>query len=194
MGSASARPCVGTATCRAGVTRPVTAHRAVIFGAACRTCPLRARCTSAEGGRTLRLHPRDAVLRAVRAAWAAQPALREDYKKYRPNVERVISQVASRGGRRLKLRYRGTAKNNAWLKNRAAALNLRNLTGRGCPRQGPCGHPSPLPGSCRREERPRCRPKGLAYHRTDGHCRRSSRPNSPLFSGLLVGLADRGAE
>ena len=46
-------------------------------------------------------------------------------------MERVISQVASRGGRRLKLRYLGTAKNNAWLKNRTAALNLRNLTGRG---------------------------------------------------------------
>jgi hypothetical protein len=46
-------------------------------------------------------------------------------------VERVISQVASRGGRRLKLRQLGTAKNNAWLKNRTAALNLRNLIGRG---------------------------------------------------------------
>ena len=46
-------------------------------------------------------------------------------------MERVISQVASRGGRRVKLRYLGTAKNNAWLKNRTAALNLRNLIGRG---------------------------------------------------------------
>jgi IS5 family transposase len=120
-----------TVTCPAGVTRRITARRAVIFGAACRTCPLRARCTTAQDGRTLRLHPQDAILRAARAAWAAQPALREDYRKYRPNVERVISQAASRGGRRLKLRYRGTAKNNAWLKNRTAALNLRNLLGRG---------------------------------------------------------------
>jgi hypothetical protein len=46
-------------------------------------------------------------------------------------VERVISQLASRGGRRLQLRYRGTANNNAWLKRRTAALNLRNLIGRG---------------------------------------------------------------
>jgi IS5 family transposase len=121
----------GTVTCPAGVTRPITGRRAVIFGAACRSCPLRARCTTAKGGRTLHLHPCDAILRGARAAWAAQPALREDYNKYRPNVERVISQVASRGGRRLKLRYLGTAKNNAWLKNRAAALNLRNLISRG---------------------------------------------------------------
>jgi len=58
-------------------------------------------------------------------------ALRENYRKHRPNVERVISQVASRGGRRLKLRYLGIARNNAWLKNRTAALNLRNLISRG---------------------------------------------------------------
>jgi hypothetical protein len=44
------------------------------------------------------------------------------------------SQVASRGGRRLKLRYLGTARNNAWLNDRTAALNLRNLIGRGLTR------------------------------------------------------------
>ncbi len=125
----------GTVTCPAGVTRPVTARRYATFGAACRTCPLRARCTTAKDGRTLRLHPHDAILRAARASWAAQPALREDYRKYRPNVERVISQAASRGGRRLKLRYLGTARNNAWLKNRTAALNLRNLINRGLDRR-----------------------------------------------------------
>jgi transposase len=121
----------GSVTCPAGVTRRITARRAVIFGAACRTCPLRTRCTAAKDGRTLHLHPRDALLRAARADWAAQPALRESYRKHRPNIERVISQIASRGGRRLKLRYRGAARNNAWLKNRTAALNLRNLITRG---------------------------------------------------------------
>ena len=50
-------------------------------------------------------------------------------------MERVISQLASRGGRRLKLRYRGTLNNNAWLKRRTAALNLRNLIGRGLTRR-----------------------------------------------------------
>jgi hypothetical protein len=56
-----------------------------------------------------------AMLRAARAGWAAQPGLGEDYRKFRPSVERVISQIASRGGRRLKLRYLGTVRNNAWL-------------------------------------------------------------------------------
>ncbi|HEX2319329.1 MAG TPA: hypothetical protein VHJ18_10150 [Streptosporangiaceae bacterium] len=50
-------------------------------------------------------------------------------------MERVIAQVATRGGRRIKLRYLGTTRNNAWLKNRAAALNLRNLLGRGLVRE-----------------------------------------------------------
>ena len=124
----------GTVTCPAGVTRRITARRNVTFGAACRGCPLRSRCTASKTGRALILHPRDALLRAARAGWAASPGPRKDYKKYRPNVERVISQVASRGGRRLKLRYLGTARNNAWLKNRTAALNLRNLIGRGLTR------------------------------------------------------------
>jgi IS5 family transposase len=125
----------GTVTCPAGLSRPITARRSATFGAACRGCPLRPRCTAAKDGRSLRLHPQDAILRAARASWAAQPALREDYRKYRPNVERVISQVASRGGRRLKLRYLGTARNNAWLKNRTAALNLRALISRGLARE-----------------------------------------------------------
>jgi hypothetical protein len=115
-------------TCPAGVTRPLTARRTATFGAACRACPLRDRCTTRQDGRSLVLHEHDALLRAARTGWAAQ---REDYRKYRPNIERVISQVASRGGRRLKLRYLGTARNNAWLKNRTAALNLRNLISRG---------------------------------------------------------------
>jgi hypothetical protein len=77
----------------------------------------------------------DALLRGVRAGWATQPALRESYRKHRPNVERVISQIASRGGRRLKLRYRGAARNNAWLKRRTATLNLRNLINQGLTRE-----------------------------------------------------------
>jgi IS5 family transposase len=124
----------GTVTCPAGVTRRITARRNVTFGAACRSCPLRARCTANKTGRALILHPRDALLRAARRDWAARPELRQDYRKYRPNIERVISQVATRGGRRLKLRYLGTARNNAWLKNRTAALNLRNLISRGLTR------------------------------------------------------------
>ena len=54
---------------------------------------------------------------------------------HRPNVERAIAQVATWRGRRLKLRYRGEPANHAWLKRRTAALNLRNLLGRGLARR-----------------------------------------------------------
>jgi IS5 family transposase len=124
----------GTVTCPAGVTRPITPSRHVVFGAACRGCPLRERCTTSKSGRAVTLHPHDGLLRAARAAWAADPALHQDYAAHRPHVERVIAHVATFRGRRIKLRYRGTAKNHAWLKRRTAALNLRNLAGRGLAR------------------------------------------------------------
>jgi len=38
----------GTATCPAGVTRPVSPTRVVTFGAACHDCPLRERCTTSK--------------------------------------------------------------------------------------------------------------------------------------------------
>jgi IS5 family transposase len=126
----------GTVTCPAGITRFITARNAVIFGAACRDCPLRERCTTSKDGRTLHLHEHDALLRAARAAWSAGTGLREDYMKHRPNVERAVAHVATWRGRRLKLRYRGTARNHAWLKRRTAAVNLRNMLGRGLARRG----------------------------------------------------------
>ena len=126
----------GTVTCPAGQTVALSRTRIATFGVLCRDCPLRARCTTCKTGRKLVLHPRDDLLRAARAGWAASSGLREDYMTHRPNVERAIAQVATWRGRRLKLRYRGTAKNHAWLKRRTAALNLRNLISKGLTRDG----------------------------------------------------------
>jgi IS5 family transposase len=125
----------GTVTCPAGHTVTLSRTRIAAFGAACRDCPLRTRCTTCKTGRKLVLHPRDDLLRAARAGWAASSGLRKDYMTHRPNVERAIAQVATWRGRRLKLRYRGAARNNAWLKRRTAALNLRNLLGKGLARR-----------------------------------------------------------
>jgi hypothetical protein len=127
-------PKAGTVTCPNAITRPISTTGIATFGAACRDCPPRGRCTTAKTGRKLVVGDHDALLRQARRQWAQDPGLREAYRQHRPNVERVISQLASRGGRRLKLRYRGTATNNAWLKRRTAALNLRNLIGRGLTR------------------------------------------------------------
>src|SRR6266511_2502641 len=125
----------GTVGCPAGHTRPISATGVATFGALCRACPLRQQCTTCKTGRKIVLHAHDTLLRQARRDWAADPRLRDDYRQHRPNVERVISQLASRGGRRLKLRYLGVAANNAWLKRRTAALNLRNLIGRGLTRR-----------------------------------------------------------
>ncbi len=125
----------GTVTCPAGHTVALSRTRIATFGVLCRDCPLRERCTTCKTGRKLVLHERDDLLRQARADWAARGGLREDYMKHRPNVERAVAQVATWRGRRLKLRYRGTAKNNAWLKRRTAALNLRNLIGKGLTRR-----------------------------------------------------------
>ena len=126
----------GTVTCPAGHTVQLSRTRIATFGVRCRDCPLRARCTTSKTGRKLVLHERDDLLRAARADWAADPKLRQDYMAHRPNVERAVAQVATVRGRRLKLRYRGVAKNHAWLKRRTAALNLRTLIGRGLARSG----------------------------------------------------------
>ena len=85
----------GTVTCPAGNTVTLSRTRIATFGVACRDCPLRERCTTCKTGRKLVLHPRDDLLRAARADWAADPGLREDYMAQRPNVERAVAQVAT---------------------------------------------------------------------------------------------------
>jgi hypothetical protein len=114
----------GTVTCPNGVTRPISRTRRVKFGAACRGCPLRARCTTATAGRSLELHQHDALLRAHRARWHTDPDLRADYRTKRPLVERSLAWL-TRGTRRVP--YRGEIKNDAWWHLRAAAINLRRL-------------------------------------------------------------------
>ena len=125
----------GTVTCPAGHTVALSRTRIAAFGVRCRDCPLRAPCTTCKTGRKLVLHPRDDLLRAARADWAAGAGLRKDYMAHRPNVERAVAQVATWRGRRLKLRYRQVARNHAWLKRRTAAVNLRNLLGKGLARR-----------------------------------------------------------
>jgi hypothetical protein len=56
-----------TVTCPAGHTRPVSpTTRTAAFGALCRTCPLRARCTKSKTGRKIVLHEHDTQLRQAR--------------------------------------------------------------------------------------------------------------------------------
>lgn len=121
----------GTVTCPAGVTRPINRARQVNFGVACRGCPLRARCTRSATGKSMRIRDHDALARAHRAR-AADPDFQAVYRQHRPMVERSLAWL-TRGNRRL--RYRGTARNDAWLHLRAGAINLRRLLNLGLQRQ-----------------------------------------------------------
>jgi len=124
----------GTVTCPNDVTRPMSSKRYVTFGAACAGCPLRARCTKAEGGRSMEIHPHDGLLRQARAR-ARTGQFRQAYRT-RAMVERVIAWTATCNGRRVRLRYIGATRNNAWLHKRCAGINLRTLVNAGLTRDG----------------------------------------------------------
>jgi IS5 family transposase len=112
-----------TATCPAGVIRTITRAGNAIFETACRGCALRPRCTTSASGKTLHLRPHDALQRRARAS-ARNIDWQNEYRQHRPMVERTISWL-TRNNR--KVRYRGVAKNDHWLRHRAAAINLRRL-------------------------------------------------------------------
>ncbi|TLQ42089.1 transposase [Streptomyces marianii] len=91
------------------------------FKKPCAGCPLRERCV-------LQVHPQHQRLADARAQ-ATDPAWTDTYRRWRPPVERGIAWLTAKGNRRL--RYLGTLKNGTWLRNRAAALNLRQLVNLG---------------------------------------------------------------
>jgi len=117
-----------TATCPAGHTVTITAHRRATFGALCRECPLRSRCTNAKDGRMLRLHPHDEALVESRRAWR-DGDFAEDYRRWRPMVERTIAWLVADNHRRV--RFRGVERNELGLSLRIAAINLRRLVNLG---------------------------------------------------------------
>jgi len=112
-----------TATCPAGATRDITPAGNAIFTTACRSCALRARCTTSVSGKTLHLRPHDALQRAARVS-ARSPDWQNEYRQHRPMVERSIAWLTRQNRR---VRYRGVANNDLWLHHRVAAVNLRRL-------------------------------------------------------------------
>ncbi len=116
-------PDAGTLTCPAGVTRPISAKGTVTFGAACRDCPFRDRCTTAVDGRTVKLSEHHQLQREHRQR-AAEPGFQAIYRQHRPMVERTLAWL-THGNRRVP--YRGVVKNNTWFHHRVAAVNLRRL-------------------------------------------------------------------
>ncbi len=120
----------GEVTCPAGHTVPLSApggrfqQRRAVFADLCRGCPLRERCTNAKAGKIVTIRPHHDRQVAARHQATTDPDWQDEYRRWRPMVERGIAWL-TRGSRRL--RYRGVVKNDAWLHSRAAAVNLRTL-------------------------------------------------------------------
>ncbi len=120
-----------TVTCPAEVTVPIQrggeGDGMASFGAGCADCPLRAQCTTAASGRTVRVGRHEQRLSDARAE-QQQPHWQADYRATRPKVERMLGHLMRRkhGGRRA--RVRGTDKVEADFNLLAAAVNLARLT------------------------------------------------------------------
>lgn len=120
----------GTVTCPANQVVAITPTRhgggRAAFKAHCVSCPLRSACTVARSGRTITIHPHEAILQRARAE-QRQPGWAEHYRANRPIVERVIAHFVYRswGGRRA--RTRGLRRVATDLDTRAGALNWARL-------------------------------------------------------------------
>jgi len=119
----------GTVTCPAQRTvaiRKGLRYRVARFGVLCNSCPLRAQCTTSRRGRVISIHPQEAALQHAKAR-QKDPSWQQDYRTYRPIVERKISHFTRRpwGGR--KARCRSQKRILTDILTRASALNLARL-------------------------------------------------------------------
>jgi IS5 family transposase len=122
-----------TVTCPNNVTVTITTKGNAVFAKHCAGCPVRVRCTTAKHGRTLKISEHDIELVTARREWN-DGVFKDDYKQYRPMVERGIAWIVTNGHRRV--RYRGVEKNRAQLNMRVAAINLRRLVNLGLNHNG----------------------------------------------------------
>jgi hypothetical protein len=111
----------GQLTCPAGVSMPFQAGRTVRFPKdTCAACPLRARCTASSAGRSVSIHPDEALLTELRHRQQT-PQGREELRE-RVQVEHALAHVGHWQGRRA--RYLGTRKNLFDLRRVAVVHNL----------------------------------------------------------------------
>jgi transposase len=111
----------GQLTCPAGVAMPFEPGKTVRFPkGTCAACPLRARCTTSSNGRSVSVHPDEALLAELRQRQQSpdgRARLRE-----RVAVEHALAHVGHWQGRRA--RYNGARKNLFDLRRVAVVHNL----------------------------------------------------------------------
>jgi len=91
--------------------------------ATCAACPLRARCCTGQGGRTITMGPHHAALQAARERQQTAD-FKERYRQHRGGVEGCLSALVRGQGIRVH-RYVGRAKNNLRALFVGVAVNLR---------------------------------------------------------------------
>jgi Transposase DDE domain len=114
----------GMVRCPAGQVAPITSSGRVSFARHCQGCPLRRRCTTAKGGRTIHLHRYEGELRAARGR-AVTRTFQESYRRRRPMVEGSIAWLVADGCRRVP--YRGDRTQPAVVVVAGRLVNLRRL-------------------------------------------------------------------
>ena len=111
----------GQLTCPAGVAMPFAPGKTIRFPKdTCAACPLRARCTTSSNGRSVAIHPDEALLAELRQRQQT-PEGRAKLRE-RVAVEHALAHVGHWQGRRA--RYRGTRKNLFDLRRAAVVHNL----------------------------------------------------------------------
>jgi hypothetical protein len=97
------------------------------FAERCATCPLRERCTTSTAGRSVTIHPKEAILQRAKAA-QSDPERQHAYRSTRPKVERKIAHFVrvAWGGRKARTRGRQRVATDA--ETRAAAVNWARLS------------------------------------------------------------------
>ena len=120
----------GTVTCPVGQvaqirTQPSGQRRAHFSKHVCGGCPLRDRCITKRGDRTVLLAPDEELLIAARHA-LKDPDTAEHLRRTRPRIERLLGLLAHRYGAR-KSRYIGSAKARLQAAWAAALVNLNPI-------------------------------------------------------------------
>jgi transposase len=123
-------------TCPAGIAMSFEPGQTVRFPkTACAACPLRQRCTTTSNGRSVAVHPDQALLAELRerqATPAGRARLRERVK-----VEHALAHIGHWQGRRA--RYTGTRKNLFDLRRAAVVSNLHVIAREHPRRSSPAG-------------------------------------------------------
>jgi hypothetical protein len=112
-------------------------HRVARFGVLCGSCPLRADCTKSRRGRVISIHPHEAALQHAKAR-QRDPDWQQDYRTYRPVVERKISHFTRRPWGARNAWCRGHKRILTDILARAGAINLARLATLGL-HHGPTG-------------------------------------------------------